>query len=262
VRGRHRIVELLEEGIVFFFAVLLSEAQGLDAFDENFSGVGLSFDELNGFGEVILERHGAWIGRLAAAHELGLDVGWDEFEDFNAGGLELVTQGLSPGVNGGLAGVVTRGERHRDEGQAGGDGDDGGVGLLEEMWEQRGGEADRTEEIGGDDGFGVCDLFGLGEDVFRAHDAGVVDDDVEGGEVGGELCSKGANLGGVFNIEDCGAHAGVGCDGVVENLLSAAGDDDFVAKFVEGLGEAAADTGTAAGDEDGIAGDIHSGDLS
>ena len=39
--------------------------------------------------------------------------------------------------------------------------------------------------------------------------------------------------------------------------LTAAGDDDLVAEFVEGLCKGAADTGAAAGDEDGIAGDVH-----
>ena len=37
-------------------------------------------------------------------------------------------------------------------------------------------------------------------------------------------------------------------------LLAAAGDDDLVAERVEGFGEAAADAGAAAGDEDGVAG--------
>ena len=73
--SHHCVVELLVEGVVFFFSVGGGEAEGFDAFDENFSGVGLRLDDVDGFGEVVLERHGAWVGGLLAAHEFGLDVG-------------------------------------------------------------------------------------------------------------------------------------------------------------------------------------------
>jgi len=81
-----------------------------------------------------------------------------------------------------------------------------------------------------------------------------MNDDVECGEVGGEFLGEGADAGGVFDIEDGGGHARVGGDGVVEYVLAAAGYDDFVAERVEGLCEAATDTGAAAGDEDGVSG--------
>jgi hypothetical protein len=45
-------------------------------------------------------------------------------------------------------------------------------------------------------------------------------------------------------------------------LFAAAGDDDFVAELMEGLRKAAADTGAAAGDEDGVAGGFHGGSFS
>jgi hypothetical protein len=41
--------------------------------------------------------------------------------------------------------------------------------------------------------------------------------------------------------------------------LPAASDDDFVAEGVEGLCEAAADSGAAAGDENGVSRGVHSG---
>ena len=72
-------------------------------------------------------------------------------------------------------------------------------GCLLKLREQGGGEADGAEEVGGDGGFGVGEVV-LGEEVFGAHDAGVVDDDVEGGVVGGELvrrrcgCSAGSSM--------------------------------------------------------------------
>jgi hypothetical protein len=51
--GGHGIVELFEEGGVFFRAVLFGEAERLDAFDEDLGGVGLSFDEVDGLTDVV-----------------------------------------------------------------------------------------------------------------------------------------------------------------------------------------------------------------
>ena len=153
--SHHGVVELLEEGVVFFGAAVLGEAEGFDAVDEDLGGVGLGFDDVDDLGDVVLERHGAWVGGLVAAHELGLDVGRGEFDDFDVGGSELVAEGLAPGVDGGLGGAVGGGDGHGDEGEAGGDGHDGGVGLFLELGQQGGGEADGAEEVGGDDGLGV-----------------------------------------------------------------------------------------------------------
>jgi len=88
----HGVVELLEEGGVFFFAVGGGKSQRLDAFDEDFGGVGLSLDDLDNLVEEILEWHGARIAGLAAPHEFGLDVGRHEFDDFDVGGFELVAE--------------------------------------------------------------------------------------------------------------------------------------------------------------------------
>jgi hypothetical protein len=73
----HGVVELLEEGFVFFRTVLFGEAEGLYAFYEDFGDVGLGFDGFDDFGEEFFEGHGARVGGLGAAHEFGLDVGWD-----------------------------------------------------------------------------------------------------------------------------------------------------------------------------------------
>jgi hypothetical protein len=90
-------------------------------------------------------------------------------------------------VDGGLSGAVGGGDGHGDKAEAGGFGEDGRAGLLAELGEQSGGEANGAEEIGGDGGLGVGEDFVLvgtfSEEVFGAHDAGVVDDDVEGGVV-------------------------------------------------------------------------------
>ncbi len=82
------------------------------------------------------------------------------------------------------------------------------------------------------------------------------------GEVGDEFCGEGADAGGVFDVEYGGRHAWVGGDGFVEDLLAATGDDDVIAKLVEGLCEAAADSGAAAGDEDGVSRGVHGDEFS
>ena len=58
-------------------------------------------------------------------------------------------------MDGGLGGAVSGSEGQRSKGEAGGDGHDGGAGLLLKMWEQRGGETDGAEKVGGDGGFGI-----------------------------------------------------------------------------------------------------------
>ena len=143
-------------------------------------------------------------------------------------------------MDGGLGGAVGGGEGEGQEGEAGGDVDDGGVGLLLE-WGSRAavrrmGPSRLVVTMAS-----ASAGFGLGEEVFGAHDAGVVDDYVEGGVVGRRAGGDFADVGGVFDVELDGAHAGIGGGGLVEDLLAAAGDDDLVAEVVEGFCEAAAD---------------------
>jgi hypothetical protein len=51
----HGVLELVEECGVFFRAVLLGEAEGLDAFDEDFGDVGLGFEDVDGLVEIVGE---------------------------------------------------------------------------------------------------------------------------------------------------------------------------------------------------------------
>ena len=44
VRGQHRVVELLEEGVVFLLTIGGGEAEGFDALDENLVDAGLGLD--------------------------------------------------------------------------------------------------------------------------------------------------------------------------------------------------------------------------
>ncbi len=131
------------------------------------------------------------------------------------------------------------------------------MGLLFELREQGGGESEGREQIGGndvlDDIEGCCGVV----EVFGRHDAGIVDEDVEGGVPAGLLSGEEGEFVDIGDVEDGGLHAGVGGGDLVEEGFAAAGDDDLVAFFVECFSEGAADAGGAAGDEDGVAGDLH-----
>ncbi len=105
----HGFVEGLEEGLVLFGTVVGGVAEGFYALGEDLGGFGLGLDEIDGLGDEVFEGHGAWVGCLGTAHELGLDVGWDDLDDFDVGGAELVAEGLAPGVDGGLGGVIRGG---------------------------------------------------------------------------------------------------------------------------------------------------------
>ena len=57
-------------------------------------GGGLGLEDVHDFGDEVGEVHGAWVDGLVGTAELGLDVGWDDFEDLGGGCFELVTEQL------------------------------------------------------------------------------------------------------------------------------------------------------------------------
>src|SRR3954447_6059030 len=128
--------------------VLLGEAERLYVLHEDLFRSGLRLEDIHYFGDVGVKRHGARVG--CAAHEVGGDVGWSEFEHLNGGGLELVAERLIPGVDGGLGGAVGVRDVEGDKGQSRRHVDDGGAGLLLKMRQKSGGEADGAEQVGGD----------------------------------------------------------------------------------------------------------------
>ena len=186
----HAVVEGGEEFVVGGLALFGGEAEGEDALDEDFFGVRAGAEDLHDFGDVVGEGHGVGIGGLALALELGLDVGRDQLEDFDVGVTELIAEGLGPGVDGGFGGGIggRRGLGH--EGEAGRDGHDGGAGLLLEMRQQSGSEAQGREEVGGDGFFDDGEIGGGVVEILGLLDAGVIDEDVEGGELRGDLSRK------------------------------------------------------------------------
>jgi len=245
--------EFIERGLAFFGG----EAEGVDALDEDFFGVGLGAEDLHDFGDEVGEGHGTGVLQLVGPLELGLDVWRDEFEDFDSGFAELIAEGLGPGMDGGFGGAISGGHGERHEGEAGGDGDDGGVGLLFEVRQQSGGEAQRREEVSGDDVLDDREVIRGVVEGFVVHDAGVIDEDVEGGILAGDLGGKGGERVEILHVEDGGLHAGIGGGNFIEEGFAASGNDELITFFVEGFGKGAADAGTAAGDEDGVAGDLH-----
>jgi hypothetical protein len=134
--------------------------------------------------------------------------------------------------------------------------DQRGPGLLAQVGDESRAQPHRPQQIGVDqsDGLGVVQRTG---GIVEGHHPGVVDHHVEGGVLGDQRLRHLLDLRRVGDVEFDGVHAGVGADDLVQQGLASAGDDDLVAQAVEGLGQAAADAGSAAGDEQGVASQLH-----
>ena len=123
------------------------------------------------------------------------------------------------------------------------------------MRQKRGRQSDGTEQIGCDRRFCGLDL-GFSR-IFRAHDAGIIEDDVERWKIGRDLFGKGRDCVRVGDVEFHRVDAGIGCDHILQFGLVAAGDDHVVAFGEESFGERAAYAAVSAGDQDGVAGHLH-----
>ena len=128
VGGCQSVVESVEDGAVI--AVLGGVAQGINSLYADLGRGGLGLEDFDGFGEEVFEGHGARVGVLGFAHQLGLDVGRDQLEDLDFCVFELITERLRPGVDRGLGGAVGGRECERDKSQSGGDSDDGRSGAA------------------------------------------------------------------------------------------------------------------------------------
>ena len=62
--------------------------------------------------------------------------------------------------------------------------------IRDRVRQERRSQANGAEEIGGDDGLGIDKIGLLHEQLFRAHDAGVVDEEVERGILDDRFGSK------------------------------------------------------------------------
>jgi hypothetical protein len=121
--------------------------------------------------------------------------------------------------------------------------------------QQRRVQADRPQQIGRHSRLRIGKRA-FAQD-FRPHNAGIVNDDVEGREIALDLLRKAADRVAVLDIERRALHSRIGRNRLVERRLAAARDDDLVALGVKSLGECAADAGAAAGNQDRIATCLH-----
>src|SRR6202166_3489218 len=76
-----------------------------------------------------------------------------------------------------------------------------------------------------------------------------MDDDVKGGEVLLQFFRESADRFTVLNVQNRRLHPWIRRDGLIEQVLAAACNDDLIALRVESLGEPAADTRASAGYE-------------
>ncbi len=125
------------------------------------------------------------------------------------------------------------------------------------MLDQCGRHPDRAEEVRGDDVLHRLFVDRLGR-VVEGHDTRIVEQHVQRRIVGDDLGRDLFDVRWIGDVHLVGCHAGVRLDGLVKVRLAASRDDHLVAELVEGLGQAASDTGAATRDEDRVASQFHS----
>jgi hypothetical protein len=126
------------------------------------------------------------------------------------------------------------------------------AGLRQQMGQEGRRQPDRAQQV---DVQGLLDdrqVEGAARQRLGLHDAGVVDDDIEGGVVGDDLRGDRLDGFGIGDVEDDEGHARIGGDDLLQRTGATTGDDDRGALRMQGLGEGAADAGSAAGDQDGV----------
>jgi len=108
--GRRR-VEAREDGVEI--AGFRRETEGLHVLDANFGLRGLRREDLHGFCDELVERHGARV--FGAIHQVGGDVGRNQLENFDTSIAELRAERKRIGVEGGLGGAVRGRAYHGQE---------------------------------------------------------------------------------------------------------------------------------------------------
>jgi hypothetical protein len=128
------------------------------------------------------------------------------------------------------------------------------VRLLFERWEQCRSQLEHADDVGLNDGQRREKIDSVGGEVFGPRDSGIVDENIELRVLSPDAGRKGVDFPGVFDVESHATHAGVGSGDLVEETLTAAGDDDLIAAPMESLSEGAADTAGTASEENGPSG--------
>lgn len=190
----------------------------------------------------------------ALSAEVGIQRRGDYFDDLDVLCFQEVAKGEREGVEEGLCGGVYRNLCERGEGEARGDVHHRCEGFVVE------------EEVGEMDGRFDVDhdfLFRALEEIFVVHihpvlDAGVVDEDIYPGVAGGDPGVQGFPFGGEFEIAFFCDETGVFRRRIIQDILPSAANNYGVVLLKEARREGQADAGGAAGDEDRIAGELHS----
>lgn len=130
------------------------------------------------------------------------------------------------------------------------------VKLLEGR-EQGRGKLKHADDVGLNDRPHHGNIDGIGSQVFGTGDSGIVDEDVERRELFLNTGRQGIEGERVFNDVLHAMHARMGGSDLIEEMLTTASDDDLIAQAMESLGKGAPNTAGTAGDEDGVASEIH-----
>ena len=210
-----------------------SEAQEFNIFYTDLAPGGFRPENLHGLIDEVRQGHHPWVGRRAAWGEVGSDGGRDDFDDLDWRVSQLHSERERAGVQRCFRRTVGGRDGKRHEAQAGGDVDNGRLGLVLQVREECGGQTDWAQQVRGDDRFGIVKTSGQSLKVFHFHDTGVVDQHVEAGMLGCNAGSKGSNGLGIVDVEVDRNDSRVCFGGLVQSVLPSSGDDDFVAELME-----------------------------
>ena len=195
-------------------------------------------------GEGDLGENGGLLGFVEFVSHGGLDETGGDGVDGDAAGGELACQGLGEADEAGFGGGVVGLAGGADFADNGGDVDDATGAGFHHGRDDSLGEQEGAGEVGAEDVIEVGELHAEGESVFG--DAGVVDEDVDGAEVGEDLF--GGGLDGVFagDVECVGAGGSAGGGNLggygFEFVEGASREGDGGAGFGEREGAGAADS--------------------
>src|ERR1700722_15207276 len=112
---------------------------------------------------------------------------------------------------------------------------------------------EHADDVGLNDGSRHGNIESAAGQVFAPGDSGIVDQDVEFRELFPNVGCEAVDGMRVCNVELHAAHARVCGSDLVEESLTAAGDDDLIAELMESLGKGATDTAGSASNQDGVA---------
>jgi hypothetical protein len=133
------------------------------------------------------------------------------------------------------------------------------VRLLPQQGQKRGRQANRAQQIYGDDGLRIGRRLRLRQEIFHPHNPRVIDQDIQARIVRRQPICDRPDACRILHIEFNRSHPRAGGGGRIERLFTPARHDDFVSERVERLRQTEADAAPAARDEDCVARRFHTG---